>query len=302
MRGFAVVNDRNGVAQARDNFLNGGEDEVGVIAEIEFPTPGVEELNRGDAGVDLGLEVGNGGLGDAREQLAENFGLVVEETFDRGEAFFGAALDHVAGEGPGGGGETQNGNVGADEFNGATEGFHEEASFFLRIKNVEFFYIAFGANGMGEIGTGILQFKSKAHGFGGDEDVGENNDGVDAESAEGLKGNFDSQVGSLANLQERVLSSDFAVLGEVSASLAHHPNREARHRFAAAGAQKQLFTGNTRVLTAHRYMRQDNKSSVLLSEKCITVQQGGVSYTGGISINAQTGGALPQRPDPRENR
>ena len=100
VRGFGVINDWNGVAKTGDDILNSGEDELGVFVEIEFAAPGVEKLYRGSAGVDLALEVGKGGLGDAVEKLAEDFGLVVEKAFDRGKAFFGAAFDHIAGEGP----------------------------------------------------------------------------------------------------------------------------------------------------------------------------------------------------------
>lgn len=172
------------------------------------------------------------------EQFPEDLRFVVEEAFDRGKTFFGAALDHVAGEGPGGSGKAQDGNVGPNVIYGATQGFHQEAGFFLGIKDVEFFYIGFRSNWLRKIRTCVLEFEGEAHGFGRNQDIGEDNDGIDAETAEGLKGHFDGQFGSLTYLQKRVLSADFAILGEVAASLAHHPNREAGDRLAATGPQK----------------------------------------------------------------
>ena len=55
---------------------------------------------------------------------------------------------------------------------------------------------------MGQIWTGIHQFKGETHGLGRNEDIRENNDDIDAEPAKGLEGDFHGEVGSLANLQE----------------------------------------------------------------------------------------------------
>ena len=47
VRGLGVINDRDGVAEAGDDFLNGRKNELGVVVEIEFSAPGVEKLNSG---------------------------------------------------------------------------------------------------------------------------------------------------------------------------------------------------------------------------------------------------------------
>ena len=54
--------------------------------------------------------------------------------------------------------------------------------------------------GSGKIGAGVAQFEFQAHGFGGDQNVGEDDDGVDAEQAKGLQRDFDGEIWSLANL------------------------------------------------------------------------------------------------------
>jgi hypothetical protein len=113
----------------------------------------------------------------------------------------------------------------------------------LGIEDAKLFDVGFGANGFGEIGPFVFQFEVETHGLGGDEDVRENDNGVDAQAAERLDGDFQGEIGSLANLQEGVFSPDFAVLRKVSAGLAHHPDGETRDGFAAAGAEEEFFSG-----------------------------------------------------------
>lgn len=200
VRGLGVINDGDGVAEAGNDFLDGGQNEFGVVAEIEFATPGVEELDRGDSGGNLAFEVEDGSLGDLVKKFAEDFGFAIEEIFYGGEAFFCAALDHVASEGPGGSGKAEDGDVRADVFDGAAKGFHEEAGFDFGVEDVEFFYILWGADRFREVWSLVFELKGKAHGFCGDKNVRENDDGVDAEAAERLNGDFDCQIGSFADL------------------------------------------------------------------------------------------------------
>jgi hypothetical protein len=139
--------------------------------EIEFTAPGVEELDRRDTSGDLAFEVKNCGFSDFLQEIAKDFRLGVEKAFYGGEAFLGAAFDHVTGERPGRSGETENGDVRACIANGAAKRFHQKAGFEFGIEYAEFFYIGFGANGFGKIGAFVLKFERKAHGFGGDKDV-----------------------------------------------------------------------------------------------------------------------------------
>lgn len=215
---------------------------------------------------------------------------MVEKTFDGGEAFLGAALDHVAGKGPGGGGEAEDGNVGAYFFYSAAKSFHEEAGLAFRVKSVEFFYIGLAADRFREVRAGIAEFEREAHGFGRDKNVREDDNCINAEAAEGLEGDFDSKVGGLADLQKGVLGANVAIFGEVAASLTHHPNGKARHRFAAAGAEKQLFTGNSEFRMLHKYIRQDNKGrGCCLYEMRHSAGAVVVGYTGDIFDYAQDG-------------
>src|SRR6267143_102042 len=101
-----VVNDRHGVAKTGNEFLNGGEREAVVVVKVKLAAPGIEQLDGGGAGSDLGFEIRNRCLPDAMKQIAEGLWLVVEEAFRRREAFFRFAFHHVTRESPRRGGET----------------------------------------------------------------------------------------------------------------------------------------------------------------------------------------------------
>ena len=120
------------------------------------------------------------------EEVAKSGGFAEKETLYGGEAFLRAAFDHVTGQSPGCGGEAQNGNGRAYFANDAPNGFGEEAGVDFRVEEFEFLDVALGANRLGQVGTGVAEFECEAHSFGGDEDVRENDDGVDAEEAKGL--------------------------------------------------------------------------------------------------------------------
>src|SRR2546429_4697194 len=92
LRRFGVINHGDRAAEARDDLLDGRESEVLVVLQIQFATPGIEQLDCRCPCRDLRLQIGYRCLSDAMQQLAEGFGLVVEETFYRGASFLGLAF------------------------------------------------------------------------------------------------------------------------------------------------------------------------------------------------------------------
>src|SRR5208337_790582 len=134
---LGVVDDGRAGAQRGNDLTHYREDEVSVIVQVQFAGPGVKELNGGGASGDLSLEIGDGGLGDFRKQVAEDLRFAIEKFFDQGKAVFGAAFDHVTGEGPRRGSEAEDGNIWADLGAGAAKGVHEEAGFDFRVEDVE---------------------------------------------------------------------------------------------------------------------------------------------------------------------
>lgn len=160
-------------------------------------------------------------------------------------------FDHVAGQSPRRGGKAEDGNIGTSVFHRAAKGFYQEASFDFGVEEVEFFHVGFSANRFGEVWTFVLEFESEAHGFGRDENVRKDNDGINVEATQRLDGDLECQIGSFANFQKRMFCADFAVFGKIAAGLAHHPDGEARNGLAAAGAQEKLLAGERVGLGRH---------------------------------------------------
>jgi hypothetical protein len=50
-----------------------------------------------------------------------------------------------------------------------------------------------------------------AHGFGGNQNIRENDDGIDPQDAKGLQRDLGRQVGSFANFQERARGTNGAI-------------------------------------------------------------------------------------------
>ena len=90
-------------------------------------------MHRGRARGNLCFEVGNRGLRDAMEQLAENSRLVIEKTLNGGESSR-FSFDHVTCKSPGGTGKAQHGNFRSDGLHDAADGFGQKFGFHFRIE------------------------------------------------------------------------------------------------------------------------------------------------------------------------
>ncbi len=95
-----------------------------------------------------------------------------------------------------------------------------------------------GADGVRQVWSGVAELELQAHGFSGDEDVRENDDGVDTKPSEGLEGNFNGEIRRFANLEECMLCAKFTIFGEVAPCLSHHPDGESRNGLSAASAKE----------------------------------------------------------------
>src|SRR5437899_11835442 len=112
------------------------------------------------------------------EECAEDFRLVVEETLDRGESFFGLAFHHVAGKCPRSTGKTQDWYFRTDGFHDPPDGFGQEACFFLRVEDLEAVDVQLGAHGIRQVWAGVAELQLQRDGFSGNEDARENEDDI----------------------------------------------------------------------------------------------------------------------------
>ena len=158
-----------------------------------------------------------------------------------GEAVARAALDHVAGQCPRRRGKAEHRHVRSERAAELANGVAEEFRFDFGIEFRERFDLFGGAHGRMHDRSGVAEFDGRAHGFGDDENIGEDDDGVHAEAAMRLQRDFGGEIGRLGDFEEAVLLADGAVFGQVASRLAHHPHRHARDGLVAAGTQEQLF-------------------------------------------------------------
>ena len=83
-----------------------------------------------------------------------------------------------------------------------------------------------------------LEFKGQAHGLQRQQQVGKDDGCVHAQLFSGGDGDLGGQLRLLADLHQRVVLADVAILLHVAAGLAKKPHRRAIHRPAQAGANK----------------------------------------------------------------
>ena len=80
----------------------------------------------------------------------------------------------------------------------------------------------------------------QSEGLRDDEDVGEDDGGVEGEPADGLQRDLGGELGRAADLEELVLLAELAELGEVAAGLPHHPHRRPLHGLAAGRPKEEV--------------------------------------------------------------
>ena len=92
------------------------------------------------------------------------------------------------------------------------------------------------------------EMKGQSHDFERQQQIGEDNGGVDAEDLGGGDGHLRGQRRLLANFQQRMLLAHGPVLSHVASGLAHEPYRRAVDRLRLAGAHKDGIRGGHELL------------------------------------------------------
>ena len=84
---------------------------------------------------------------------------------------------------------------------------------------------------------------SLSEGFGHDQDVGEENGGIDGKPPQRLKRNLGGQSGRAHHFEKSVLGLELAIFRQVAPGLAHDPDRRAVNLPAGTGGEKS-FAGS----------------------------------------------------------
>ena len=207
-----------------------------VVAFAEGACPGVEELHGGCARLDLCAQELACGAGCPGGEFVPGGGVGVHHGARAQVVAGGAAFDHVGGDGEGGSGEADERGV-AEHFYGGGDGFADG----VEVAVFEFgqgAHLVEGADGLVEYGapTGhdVDVDARKLH---GDDDVGEEDAGVDLVAADGLHGDFCGEVGGEACVQHGDAFARLAVFGQGAACLAHEPDGSVAGGAAGEGAE-----------------------------------------------------------------
>ncbi len=214
-----------------------GQDGAPVVGRGQRPHPGVEQLDRGGAGLDLHGQEGRGDVREPVEQVGPQLRVAVHEGLGVLVIARGAALDQVAGEGEGGSGEPDErgrAQLGGDQADGLGD-----VRDVVRLQGAQPVEVRAAAEGpVDDRADARLDVQVDADGLERHDDVAEVDGGVHPVPAHRLQGDLGDQLRPHARVEHGNALAYFAVLGQRTPGLAHEPHGRVRHRLATAGPQE----------------------------------------------------------------
>ena len=229
--------------QARDDAAHGRQRELPVAGDVEHAAPGVEHHQRIGTGGGLGFEVDGDAVGERVEQFGQQFGRVEAHLLDAREFLATLPLDHVGRKRPGRAGEADQRAARAQRRADGAHGVHNVAQLAFGIGHAERAdgrCVAYRA--VEHRPLALDEAQTEPHRVGDGEDVAEQDRRIETGIAvERLQGDLAAQLRIAAQRHEITrLRATGAVLGQVAAGLAHHPDWRAVHRLALEGAQETI--------------------------------------------------------------
>ena len=203
--------------------------------------PGIEDLHRFRARLDLAQQVIGGGVGEAVDQGREDLGMAEGEQPRGGLIRRAVAGDHVARHRPGRAAEADQrglgGQGGLDPLHGL-EHRREARPVGLDAQSGE---ILSGLDRRQARALAALEAHALAERVGHHQNVGEQDRGVEAEAADRLQRRLGGEGGRVAEVDEGARrGADFPVFREVAPGLTHQPHRRNRLAFAVQRGEKRL--------------------------------------------------------------
>ena len=95
------------------------------------------------------------------------------------------------------------------------------------------------------------KFQIQSHRFERQENIRENNGGVERKALDRLQSDLSSQFGCLAHLENRMAGAQASIFGHVPTGLPHEPHRRTIHRFPPAGLEEAIIH-KRRILESRR--------------------------------------------------
>ena len=186
------------------------------------------------SGLYLGLEVGNGGVGDLLKQCVGHLGLLEAECLGDIKVLAALALNAVAENGPGRSGESDQRNTVVEFFKRHFHGIKHVLQFVVHVGHLHAGQVFFGSDGVRQIGPESgAHFYLYVHRLRNHQNITEQNGGVHSVSPKRLHGDLRGELWGLTAGEKVVLGAQFHEFGKVASGLTHHPHRWARYGFSA---------------------------------------------------------------------
>jgi hypothetical protein len=230
--------------QLLGNMLQIRQRKVREAGGRELASPAVEDHDELRARDDLAREILDAELRDDLEQLLGLVRVPVQPRLGLAEDLGPAALDHVAEEGPGRAAEADERDAAAQFFARQRDGLVDVVELFFDVVLVRGQVVVLGVGGRGErVREGGAFFGQHlhrhAHGLRDDEDVAEDDGGVDevGVAVDRLEGQGRRDFRGAAAGEEVVRAFGVVVFGEVAACLSHNPYWWSVDFLASSGSQ-----------------------------------------------------------------
>ena len=235
--------------QPLDELRGRHERVAAVIFHAQAADPTVEDLQRIGAGAHLLGCIFDQHIHQLADQLVPDFGRVVHQLLDFQIMTRAAALNYVTGQ-------RKRCTAEADHRQPGAEVFRHQGD---RVGHVAEFASAICAQHVHVFGRANRfldhrpfagrEMKWQAHDFQRQQQVGEDDGGVNLEELGGGDGDLGREFRLLADFDQGIMFADVAVLLHVAAGLAHEPNRSGLDRKALAGTYKQGVRGGHKQLS-----------------------------------------------------
>ena len=179
---------------------------------------------------------------DHVEQPVQLARRAIQHALDVLEVAAAAAFDHVRAHGPRAAGETDQRHPALQFAPDRAHGVHHVTQFAFRIRDRQPVDVGRRADRARDLRAfARLETEADVHRVRHGQDVREQDRRVEAVAVERLQRDLAGELRVHAQLEEAAgLGARRAVLGQVAARLAHHPQRRARRRLAQQGAQQQV--------------------------------------------------------------
>jgi len=218
----------------RDGLLQGGQADFGIDRGRQQIGVRLEDLQHVHMWRLLAEVVGHG-LGQMVQQLVHEGAVFVDGAAEAAAVLREAALDAVDSEREWGTGETKDRLVGAELAAQAAQDL-SDGDVGVDAGGLEAVQIVDVAQRRIQHRAGpFFEVQVHAHQLEGNQNVVEDNGGVDVQRVDGLQRDLERKIDRASHLHEGVLLAQHLIAGQIATGLAHHPDRQAIHRLMPQG-------------------------------------------------------------------